>query len=167
MTPSMQTDDRLTPAELAAWRGMLRVHAHLLRELDAEMAAGHGLTLRTYEVLLFLEEAPQHRLRMSDLSQSVLLSASGVSRLVDRLERDGYVLRERCDLDGRGLYATLTAAGADKLRKARPTHLHGIRRLFLARLSAADLPRLAGYWERVLPGAAGADVRPEAREAAE
>jgi DNA-binding MarR family transcriptional regulator len=150
-------DDRLSLAELAAWRGMLRTHSHLLRELDAEMTAGQGLTLRTYEVLLFLEDAPQHRLRMSELSQSVLLSASGVSRLVDRLERDGYVRRERCAVDGRGFYATLTVAGVEKLRDARSTHLEGIRRHFLGRFSAADLARLAGYWERVLPGAACAD----------
>jgi DNA-binding MarR family transcriptional regulator len=154
---STQGDDRLSLAELAAWRGMLRAHSHLLRELDAEMTAGQGLTLRTYEVLLFLEDAPQHRLRMSELSRSVLLSASGVSRLVDRLARDGYVRRERCDRDGRGFYATLTAAGVKKLGDARSTHLEGIRRHFLERFSAADLARLAGYWERLLPGASGTD----------
>jgi DNA-binding MarR family transcriptional regulator len=157
-------DDRLSLAELAAWRGMIRVHSHLLRELDAEMTAGQGLTLRTYEVLLFLGDAPQHRLRMSELSQSVLLSASGVSRLVDRLARDGYVRRERCGQDGRGLYAALTPAGAKKLREARSTHLEGIRRVFLERFSAADLARLAGYWERVLPGAAGTAAPSRTRE---
>jgi len=162
---SAQDDDRLNVTQLAAWRGMLRVHSHLLRELDAEITAGHGLTLRAYEVLLFLEDAPQHRLRMSELSQSVLLSASGVSRLVDRLERDGYVRRERCDLDGRGFYATLMAAGSKKLEDARSTHLEGIRRLFLERFAAADLARLAGYWERVLPGAADADALLREREA--
>lgn len=153
------SDDGLTLAELAAWRGMLRVHSHLFRELDAEMTGAHGLTLRSYEVLLFLEDAPRHRLRMSELSRSVLLSASGMSRLVDRLVRDGYVRRERCDLDGRGFFATLTAAGERKLHDARSTHLQGIRRLYLARFSAADLTRLAGYWDRVLPGAAGEDAR--------
>ena len=124
----MREDDRLSVAELAAWRGMLRAHSYLLRELDAEMTAGHGLSLRSYEVLVFLEDAPRHRLRMSKLSQSVLLSASGVSRLVNRLEHDGYVRRERCDLDGRGFYATLTAVGANKVQNARSTHLEGIRR---------------------------------------
>ena len=160
----MREDDRLSVAELAAWRGMLRAHSYLLRELDAELTAAHGLSLRSYEVLVFLEDAPRHRLRMSELSQSVLLSASGVSRLVDRLEHDGYVRRERCDLDGRGFYATLTAVGANKVQNARSTHLEGIRRLFLERLSAADLARLAGYWERVLPGAADAAARGRKRE---
>lgn len=150
-------DDRLSAAELAAWRGMLRVHIHLLHELDAEMTAGHGLSLRAYEVLVVLEDAPLARLRMADLSHSVLLSASGMSRLVDRLERDGYVRRERCALDGRGLFATLTPAGSRKLRDARSTHLEGVRRLFLGHLNAADLMRLAACWERMLPGAAEAD----------
>jgi DNA-binding MarR family transcriptional regulator len=158
-------DDRLSAAELAAWRGMIRVHSYLLRALDAEMTAGQGLTLRTYEVLLFLGDAPRNRLRMSELSRSVLLSASGVSRLVDRLERDGYVRRERCDLDGRGFYAALTAAGAQKLQEARATHLQGIRRVFLERFSAADLARLAGYWERVLPGAVDAAAPDRGRKA--
>jgi DNA-binding MarR family transcriptional regulator len=75
---------------------------------------------------------------------------------VDRLVRDGYVRRERCDLDGRGFYAALTPAGAQKLHEARSTHLQGIRRVFLERLSATDLARLAGYWELVLPGAVDA-----------
>lgn len=165
MEHSAPEDDRLSVAELAAWRGLLRVHSHLLRELDAEMTAGHGLTLRSYEVLVFLEDSPQARLRMSDLSRSVLLSASGVSRLVDRLERDGYVRRERCAFDGRGFYATLTAAGSRKLQDVRSTHLEGIRRLFLESFDAADLARLAGYWERVLPGAADADALLRKREA--
>jgi DNA-binding MarR family transcriptional regulator len=165
MKRSAPADERLDLAELAAWRGMLRVHSHLLRELDAEMTTGHGLTLRAYEVLLFLDEAPQDRLRMTELSQSVLLSPSGVSRLVDRLERDGYVRRERCGRDGRGFYATLTTAGAKKLEEARATHLGGIRRLFLGRFGAADLARLAGYWERVLPEAADADARLRDHEA--
>jgi DNA-binding MarR family transcriptional regulator len=134
---------------------MLRVHAALLHDLDADLSAAHGLSLRSYEVLLFLEDAPRKRLRMTDLSRSVLLSASGVSRLVDRLERKGYVARERCADDGRGYFAVLTAAGGAKLREARATHLAGVRRLFLERFDVADLVRLADYWERVLPGAAG------------
>jgi DNA-binding MarR family transcriptional regulator len=148
-----ETAENLSPAELAAWRGMLRAQASLLHAMDAELAAGHGLALRSYEVLLHLEQAPRHRLRMSDLSHSVLLSASGVSRLVDRLERDGLVQRERCAADGRGYWAVLTTLGEHKFRAARATHLAGIRRLFLGHFAEDDLARLADYWERVLPGA--------------
>jgi DNA-binding MarR family transcriptional regulator len=153
MTPTQKTTADLGPAELAAWRGMLRAHASLFHEMDAELTAAHGLALRSYEVLLHLEDAPRHRLRMSDLSHSVLLSASGVSRLVDRLERDGLVHRERCSEDGRGYWTVLTTNGEGKFRKARATHLAGVRRLFLRHFAADDLTRLADYWERVAPGA--------------
>jgi DNA-binding MarR family transcriptional regulator len=147
-------DTTLSAAELAAWRGMLRVNASLLRAMDADLSAAHGIGLRSYEVLLHLGDACGERLRMSDLSDSVLLSASGVSRLVDRMERDGLVLRERCSEDGRGYWAVLTAAGRAKLAEARPTHLASVRRLFLRHFGGGDLARLAGYWDRVLPGAA-------------
>ena len=154
MARTRQTTEDLGPAELAAWRGMLRVHASLLHDMDAELMVTHGLALRSYEVLLHLEHAPGRRLRMSDLSRSVLLSASGVSRLVDRLERQGLVGRERCSEDGRGYWAVLTVRGEKEFREARATHLAGVRRLFLRHFSGDDLVRLADYWERVLPGAA-------------
>jgi DNA-binding MarR family transcriptional regulator len=146
----------LSAAELAAWRGMLRVHASLMRSLDADLSLAHGIGLRSYEVLLHLDDAPGRRLRMSGLCGSVLLSASGVSRLVDRLERDGLVRRERCSEDGRGFWAVLTPAGHERLAEARPTHLAGVRRLFLSCFADADLARLARYWDRILPGATAA-----------
>jgi DNA-binding MarR family transcriptional regulator len=148
----------LGATELAAWRGFLRVHSALIRELDADLAAADDLPLRSYEVLLLLDDAPQRRLRMSDLSRSALLSPSGVTRLVDRLEREGLVERERCPEDGRGYNAVLTAAGAERLQQARGTHLAGVRRLFLDKLGDDDLPRLATCWERLVPGAAGTDA---------
>jgi len=148
-----ETAKDLAPAELAAWRGMLRAQASLLRDMDAELTATHGLALRSYEVLLHLEDAPRQRLRMSDLCHAVLLSASGVSRLVDRLERGDLVRRERCSEDGRGYWAVLTTRGESQFREAHGTHLAGVRRLFLRHFSGDDLTRLADYWERVLPGA--------------
>ncbi len=144
---------RLSTTELGAWRGMLRVHTALIRQLDADLTEAHGLPLRSYEVLLVLHDAPEHRLRMSDLSQSVLLSASGVSRLVDRLEAEGFVERRRCDSDGRGFFAVITEAGEAKVGEARETHLRGVRRLFLQHFQADELRHLAACWDRVLPGA--------------
>jgi len=85
--------DELSPAELGAWRGFLRVHSALSRELDSELVAEHGLSLSSYEVLLFLAESPDGRMRMAELAESVLLSRSGLTRLADRLERDGLVTR--------------------------------------------------------------------------
>jgi DNA-binding MarR family transcriptional regulator len=163
---TQQTDDTaLSAEELAAWRGMLRVQASLLRAMDADLTAAHGIGLRSYEVLMHLGDARDERLRMSELSASVLLSASGVSRLVDRLGRDGLVRRERCAEDGRGYWAVLCAAGRDKLDEARPTHLASVRRLFLSHFDDADLTRLARYWERVLPGAAESDAAAAAQSA--
>ncbi len=139
--------------ELAAWRGFLATHSHLVRELDRELETAHALPLTQYEVLLQLEAAPEHRLRMGDLAASVLLSQSGVTRLVDRLERDGLVARERCPSDRRGLNARLTAKGLEKLLEARPTHLAGVRERFLSRLSQSELRGLAGAWTKLRPGA--------------
>jgi DNA-binding MarR family transcriptional regulator len=163
---SDRSDDgrRLDKDELAAWRGFLRVHSALVRELDAELDAAHDLPLRSYEVLLLLEDAPRHRLRMTDLSRSVLLSPSGLTRLVDRLQRDGLVARQRCPEDGRGSYAVLTTDGERRLREARMTHLAGVRQLFLDRLDADDLRRLAAYWDALVPGAAATE--PEWRRSA-
>jgi len=149
---------RLSKEELGAWRGFLRVHSALLHQLDSDLSELNDLPLRSYEVLLLLEDAPGRRLRMSDLSRSVLLSPSGVTRLVDRLESEGLVSRERCPEDGRGYNAVLTAAGDERLQQARATHLAGVRRLFLDKLDGGDLHRLAAYWDRLVPGSAGTDA---------
>jgi DNA-binding MarR family transcriptional regulator len=153
----MQTDTRiqeLTDEELAAWRGMLRVHSALVKTLDAELLARHDLPLTSYEVLINLQAAPGHRRRMAELAEGVLLSRSGMTRLVDRLERDGLLERDQCVSDGRGTFAVLTDKGEALLAEARHTHLDGVRDRFLQHFSNADLELLAGYWNRVLPGSA-------------
>ncbi len=153
----MQTSDvnpvSLSSPELAAWRGLLRAHGALVRDLDAELRGAHDLSLHEYEVLLVLEEAAGHRMRMSDLAAAVLLSQSGLTRLVDRLVRAGYVARTRCEDDRRGLHAELTQAGLALLERARPLHLAGVRSRFLSHFDDAELRLLAGVWERVAPGA--------------
>lgn len=145
----------LEPLELAAWRGMLRVHSALIKELDGELQAEHGLPLSSYEVLLALSHADGGELRMSEIADSVLLSRSGLTRLVDRLEREGLLERRECASDRRGAYARITDAGRERFRAAQRTHLAGVRRMFLDVLSEDDLRRLAAAWEAVLPGAAG------------
>src|SRR4051794_23306835 len=151
---SIETAVKLSPAELAAWRGMLRVHAALVKELDAELESQHGLPVTSYDVLVNLSEAPEGRLRMRDLAEAVLLSRSGLTRLVDRLEREALLKRVPCPSDARGAFAEITAEGREKLAEARPTHLAGVRARFLDRLAPDELERLASAWERVLPGAA-------------
>ena len=128
---------------------MLRAHAELTRELDAQLAREHNLPLSSYEVLLFLADAPGGRMRMSDLAESVLLSRSGLTRLVDRLEREGLLKRERCESDARGLFAEITPEGRRLFDAARRTHLDGVRALFLDRFSRDELRTLGGLWQEL------------------
>jgi DNA-binding MarR family transcriptional regulator len=133
---------------------MLRIHAYTTHELDAELTRLHGLPLSSYEVLLYLADAPGGRMRMSELADSVLLSRSGLTRLVDRLERDGLLERERCEEDARGYFAAITTKGRTLFDEARRTHLAGVRERFVSRLSREDLRTLGELWEKVEPGAA-------------
>src|SRR3712207_1332434 len=130
-TPVPAEPTPLSDRELSAWRGLLRTHAALVKRLDAELETAHGLALTSYEVLLHVAHADERRMRMCDIADSVLLSRAGLTRLVDRLERDGLVERVSCADDARGAYAQLTPAGEAKLREARATHLDGVRRHFL------------------------------------
>ena len=153
-SPPMPRTEELSAAKLGAWRGLLRVHTALVRELDAELDAAHGLPLTSYDVLIYLRSAPGKRLRMAELADSVLLSRSGVTRLVDRLVREGLIVRDTCESDGRGSFAVLTEKGEELLARARPTHLAGVRERFLSHFGEDELETLRRFWERVLPGAA-------------
>jgi DNA-binding MarR family transcriptional regulator len=128
-----------TREQLAAWRSFLRAHASITRALEAELLAEQELSLASYDVLVQLAEAPERRLRMTELADAVLLSRSGVTRLVDRLEKGGLVARSRVESDGRGVAARLTDAGLDRLRTASRTHLRGVGQHFVDRLDEADL----------------------------
>lgn len=143
--------ERFSPLEGGAWGGFLRAHGTLVRYLDDELRTTHGLTLSSYEVLLFLAWSPDRRMRMGELAGRVLITLSGVTRLIGRLEREGLVRRERSPEDGRGSYAALTEAGFLRLQEAHPTHLSGVRRLFLRHFTTEELQTLAGFWDRVAP----------------
>ena len=136
----------LSAEELAAWGGLLRTHARLVRELDAELTAAHSLPLSSYEVLLRLAKAPEGQMRMSELADAVLLSRSGLTRLVDRLERERLVERRACSDDARGQWAVITPAGRRLFREAQQTHLAGVRRRFVGRLTAEDMAELSRIW---------------------
>lgn len=120
-----------TREQLASWRSFLRAHALVIRALETELVAEQQLSLAAYDVLVQLVEAPGHRLRMTELADAVLLSRSGVTRLVDRLEKAGLVSRCRVAGDGRGVAAQLTEAGVNRLRTASRTHLTGVMRHFV------------------------------------
>jgi DNA-binding MarR family transcriptional regulator len=141
-TQRVETVARETP-EIQAWVGLLRAYAALTRRFSAELLSVHGLTLNDYEVLLHLARAPDRRLRRIDLAESILLTASGITRLLEGLERAGYVTRAACASDARVIYAVLTEAGYAKLRDAAPTHVRGIRELFGERFSSDELEALA------------------------
>ena len=137
------------PQQLEAWVSFLRAHAAITRELSAQLQREHGLTLNDYEVLLHLSHADGRRMRMCEVAESVLLSRSGLTRLVDRLERDGLVERASCADDARGAYAQLTDAGLVKLREAQSTHLDGVRQHFLTQFTQDELDLLGDAFERV------------------
>jgi DNA-binding MarR family transcriptional regulator len=140
----------LSARELAAWKGMLAVHSRFLTRLDSELERDHGLPLTSYEVLMYIGDAEGGRLRMGELAERLLLSRSGITRLADRLERQGLIVRQRCENDGRGLFVSLTPAGRAKLDAARPAHLAGVRRHFISRLTPTELDELGAIWRRLL-----------------
>jgi DNA-binding MarR family transcriptional regulator len=145
---STQASTRTTP-EIQAWVALLRAHATSIRRFNAELLSEHGLTLNDYEVLLHLSRAEGGRLRRVDLAERVLLTPSGITRLLEGLERCGYVERASCDSDARVTYAQLTDEGEAKLREAAETHLAGIREFFRERFSKGEVQALGGLLERL------------------
>lgn len=129
----------------------LRAQAAVIRELNAELVTGHGLTINDYEVLLHLSRAPERSLRRVDLAERVVLTPSGITRLLAGLERAGWVERAECSSDARVSYARLTDAGHAKLREAAPTHLGGVREHFIDRFAPEELETLSSLLGR-LPG---------------
>ncbi len=142
--------------ELASWREFLRAHARLTRQMETDLVREQRLSLASYDVLVQLAEAPGRRLRMTDLADALLLSRSGVTRLVGRLERIGLVGRSRAADDGRGVVAELTDRGLDRLRTASVTHLAGIARHFAGQLTSAQLELLREICETL----AGPSISP-------
>jgi DNA-binding MarR family transcriptional regulator len=147
------------PLQLESWVSFLRAHAAITRELSAQLQREHDLTLNDYEVLLHLSRAEGGRMRRVDLAEQVVLTASGITRLLEGLERGGYVRKESCSSDARVSYAALTDDGREKLRSAAETHLRGVDELFVSRYSGSELTALAELLGR-LP-VTGTDCKPE------
>jgi DNA-binding MarR family transcriptional regulator len=145
------------PQMLESWVSFLRAHAAITRELSAQLQREHGLTLNDYEVLLHLSHAEGGMLRRVDLAERILLTASGITRLLEGLEGSGFVGKETCKSDARVSYAKLTESGAEKLRAAAVTHLRGIDELFTSRYSGSELATLGELLAR-LP-VTGADCK--------
>jgi len=156
--PAMSTDTTLTAAgpagladaplrpgdpRLVPWRAFLMAHSKVWNRLDEDLRREHDLSLPEYECLLFLVEAPERRMRMGEIADRILLSKSGVTRMVDRLVADGLVERTSCSTDARGAEAQLTREGVSRLRIASRTHLQGIHDYFLSALDDSELAVLA------------------------
>lgn len=149
--PAVELSARARDWRLASWRSFLRTHTHLLRILEQELQVNRKIAIASYDVLVQLAEAPDHRLRMSELAQAVLLSRSGLTRLVDRLQKDGLVERHPDPSDARGLYTVLTAKGRDTLRDAASVHLAGVSKLVLDRLTDDELRQLHALMVKLDP----------------
>lgn len=152
MATTSETD--LEGAALEAWRSYLQSHASILRALDADLVAEHGLTTRDYEVLLYLAQAPDRKLPMSALAERTMLTRSGITRLVDGLVASRLIERRACPSDARISYASLTDTGYEKLREAGCSHVASIRRLFVSRYTREEVEQLADLLAR-LPGTTG------------
>jgi DNA-binding MarR family transcriptional regulator len=150
MTPSATAPS--TSPEIEAFIRLVRAGFSVTRRLSAQLSADHGLSLNAYEALLLLARAPERRMRRVDLANSLLLTAGGVTRLLDGLERDGFVAREECSTDRRVSYAVLPKAGRTKLREADETHTRQIRELMGSVYDEDELIQLAALLDR-LPGA--------------
>jgi DNA-binding MarR family transcriptional regulator len=137
------------PRQLDSWVSFLRAHAAITRELSAQLQREHGLTLNDYEVLLHLSHAEGGRLRRVDLAERIVLTASGITRLLEGLEQAGFVKKDTCSSDARVSYAKITSTGVAKLRAAAVTHLRGIDELFVGRYSGSELTTLAELLARL------------------
>jgi MarR family transcriptional regulator, 2-MHQ and catechol-resistance regulon repressor len=141
--------DRPDACRIAAWMALLDAHSRLTGRLEAELERSHGLSLTEYEVLYRLSASPGHRLRLNQLTSHARMTKSGVSRLVERLQRDGLLCTERCPSDRRGAYAVLTSEGQAVFRRAAALHLRGVQDHFGRHLDDSEAASLRATLERV------------------
>jgi DNA-binding MarR family transcriptional regulator len=135
---------------LNAWRLFITAHAKLIDKIDSQLAAANQISLSWYDVLIELYEAPEHRLRMHELAEKVVLSRSGLTRLVDRLEKEGFIQRELDPNDRRGFYAIITDKGIEALRAAWPVYAEGISQFFAQHLDDNEAKVLATIFSRMV-----------------
>jgi DNA-binding MarR family transcriptional regulator len=150
MHPHLELMLSLSADQRAAWLGLLDFHNRVVKELDDDLEREHRLSLSSYSVLAALTKTPERRLRMSELADNVLISRPGMTRLIERLERDGLVERSRSETDSRQVYAQITERGLKRLADADKTHFRGVRTRFLDHLSATQTHTLARVWIKLL-----------------
>ena len=155
---------RVEQPYLDAWKGLLRAHAIAVSRIEARLTEAGSVPLTSYDVLLELSHAPERKLRMAELAERVVLSRSGLTRLVDRLEKEGYLRRESIEGDRRGTAAALTDEGLKALREAWPVYAEGIKQDFAAFLRQEEAEILAKALERVAGGVSASLISEDARE---
>jgi DNA-binding MarR family transcriptional regulator len=158
--------EALSPEEFQAWRGLIRLREAVMREIDRRLHSEGLISLADYGVLITLVTAPGLRLRMSDLGAQRMLTPSGITRVVVRLEAQGFVRREPDPADGRAALAALTRPGLEALRRAQVVHHATVRELYLGRLTKHELERLAAVFEKALPGVISASIWPPPKTSA-
>jgi DNA-binding MarR family transcriptional regulator len=151
MAPTRTGAAALTETGISAWKGFLRAHSRLMQPLDEQLRAEHGYSLGDFDVLAQLAEATNEKLRMCDLAAAIVLSPSGLSRRMDRLERDGLVTRRRGEQDARSVEARLTLEGKRLLARLRATHRDGVRKRFAERFTPEELETLDELLARLVP----------------
>jgi DNA-binding MarR family transcriptional regulator len=166
MPPSRPDHEFLDPEEWQSWGAVMMLNRSVLQELDGQLRRRHGLAVTEFDVLITLFNAPERRLRMSELAERVLLSPAGTTHLVTRLERDGLVRREVDPADGRKWFTVLTDSGDATLQAARPTHNDVLRRTLLAATSPADRRTLRRIWQRLADSAPHPQTGSERRRGA-
>jgi DNA-binding MarR family transcriptional regulator len=152
--------EAFTPEEFDAWRGLIRLRETVMREIDRRLRRDGLISLADYGVLITLVTAPGLRLRMSDLGAQRMLTPSGITRVVVRLEERGLVRREPDPADGRAAFAALTRSGLEALRLAQVVHHATVRELYTGRLTKHELVRLAALFEKAFPGVVSASAWP-------
>jgi len=145
----MGDDDDFTPLEMASWGGLLGMHGRLMRRIDSDLQLNHQLSHVEFEALLRLSWAEGGRLRIQDLAAKSVLTRSGVSRVVERLERLKLVRRENAPEDRRGAYAVLTTTGRKRFQAAFRSHIIFVRHQFISLFSEDELTEMADFWVRV------------------
>jgi DNA-binding MarR family transcriptional regulator len=157
--------DVLTSEQLRVWRALITAQAAVIRRIERDLAAAGAIPLTWYDVLIELYEAPERRMRLYHLADAVVLSRSGLTRLVDRLERAGLLTRELATTDRRGAYAVLTEAGVAAMRQAWPIYARGIRDAFARHLTDAEVGTMAPALERIVTAARGLADTPDDEDA--
>jgi DNA-binding MarR family transcriptional regulator len=152
--------DAFTPEEFHAWRALIRLRETVMREIDHRLRQQGELSLADYGILITLLTAPDLKLRMSSLGAQRMLTPSGITRVVIRLEKRGLVRREPDPADGRAAFAVLTKRGLETLRRAQVIHHATVRELYVGRLTEHELGRLARLFEKALPGVVAEPVWP-------